>query len=692
MGFISQAIGKSANEFPGLINERAWHNVGSGATTYDWYKGNDYENAYPSITKIVNRFMVIAPFAIDATKELVSNARAVEKLYHPNRQMSSVDFREALAVMYLVHPRTHILVWRLEDGTAQPGGDITAENIVGYTFLENAVETTIAGKTTYSVNGNTYTDQEVITLKGAFPYDLSRGYSATEAAKRWSRIDDYIADYQSGFFKNGAIPAGQFIITAPTPKEFNDIVDMMQRRHRGAGKNNNVTYSHKPVDPNTGKPADAQIEWVPFNVDNKNLDLKSIFLQVNQKIDSAFGVPASIRGVGENNNFATAQMDNRNFVENVIDPLALKIWTRFTHELNRITGGLGYAITYELELPSVSEDEKVQAETKKIQMDTIVAAVAAGFSVDSIIAAIEAPDTFGGLVGGYIPPEAKDDMDVDTGDEVEDSPNGDLLDSFKGEAKSKDPKVTKLADNQVETFESRMARVARRLMEKQINDAVSKTKDAGDPTNAQKQQFIDDAMVVIAEVMTVEGALSYEQGIQILISAGLDASDATGYATTPAQIRAYREYLRGVVDSYSTDTTRAIRTILDMANVQGWTTSQTQTALRNIMNTDEWRVTRIAVSEINRSQDMSSVFAMRNIQSDTGTQIERALMHTGTDEPCEYCKVYIDNWMPVNDIMINKDEVVNGVDGGTIIYNWDTNEGHDVHANGHCVPQYRVVQ
>jgi phage portal protein BeeE/2'-5' RNA ligase len=432
MGILSKAI-KSANEFPHPSGDtQGWHTVSMpGLTAYDHYKNNDYENAYPSITKIVNRFMKIAPYAIDKEKKLVSEANAVEKLYHPNKQMSSVDFREALGVMYLVHPRTHVLVWRLEDGVAKAGGDITPDNIAGYTFLENAVETTVGGKTTYTVNGNTYTDDEVVTLKGMFPYDLSRGYSPTEAARRWSRIDDYIADYQQGFFKNGAIPSGQFIITAPTGKEFRDIKDMMQARHRGAGKNNNVTYTHRPVDPNTGKPSEAQVEWIPFNVDNKNLDLKNIFDQVNQKLDSAFGVPASIRGVGENNNFATAQMDNRNFVENVVDPLTLKIWTRFTHELNRITGGLDYAITYDLELPSVSEDEKVQAETGKITIETITTAVAAGFSVESVISAIEAPSSFKSLVAGYTPPEKQDDMDVDTGGEVDDSPNqpvnGDLV-------------------------------------------------------------------------------------------------------------------------------------------------------------------------------------------------------------------------------------------------------------------------
>lgn len=104
MGILAKAITKSTNEFPG-IDTTGWHDVTGSTTTLDYYRHNDYENAYPSITKIVNRFMKIAPFAINEKKVQVPQARAVEKLYHPNQQMSSVDFREALAVMYLVHPR-----------------------------------------------------------------------------------------------------------------------------------------------------------------------------------------------------------------------------------------------------------------------------------------------------------------------------------------------------------------------------------------------------------------------------------------------------------------------------------------------------------------------------------------------------------------------------------------------------------
>src|SRR5690606_10294318 len=140
----------------------------------------------------------------------------------------------------------------------------------------------------------------------------------------------------------------------------NNIVDKMQEKHRGADNNNNIVYTHRPVDNATGKPVDAQIEWIPYSVSNRELSLKDLFEQANKKIDSTFGVPASIRGVGENNNYATARTDQQNFMENVVDPIALKIWTGFTHELNRITGGLGVAISYDIEIPALADEEKVK--------------------------------------------------------------------------------------------------------------------------------------------------------------------------------------------------------------------------------------------------------------------------------------------------------------------------------------------
>ena len=400
-----------------------------GSITWDWAKGMAFDNTYPSVSKIANAFMEIRPYAIDANGKPLQKMPAVDKLYHPNQQMSSVDFRQALAVSALSHRTTYILVWhRGENGEAVAGGGgVTPDNIAGYTFLEDCYIKVVDGHKYYKSPSLKFefSDSEVIEISaGIDPNDLTAGYSPTQAVKKWANIDDYIASYEGGLFENDAVPSGQFVITAPTVEAFNAIVDEMQARHRGSGNNNNVQYIHRPISADTGAVLPAQIEWIPFSQSNKDMSLETIFKQVNDKIDSTFGVPASIRGVNDNNTYASVKVDERIFVRWTLKPFATKIWTRFTHELNRITGGLGYAITFDVEIPSIADEEKVDAERKKVEADIISQMLDRGYSLDSIVDAFEFSNAYklleiGADEGAEI---VNDKPDVDTGEEVEDSP------------------------------------------------------------------------------------------------------------------------------------------------------------------------------------------------------------------------------------------------------------------------------
>jgi len=183
-GIVSAIKGKPAMI---TVADLGWNKVAMGST-YGEFKSNDYENAYPSITKITNKFMKIRPYAVNANGEKISTTTAViNALYHPNKLNSSVEFREALSLMYLVHPKTHILVWRKEGAKIVPGGKITANNIAGFSFMEGVACVTVDGKTTYTITTQrgsaTYTDDEVITLRGLNPYRINTGgFSPTQAA------------------------------------------------------------------------------------------------------------------------------------------------------------------------------------------------------------------------------------------------------------------------------------------------------------------------------------------------------------------------------------------------------------------------------------------------------------------------------------------------------------------------------
>ncbi|QHU92934.1 hypothetical protein GWK77_01950 [Candidatus Saccharibacteria bacterium oral taxon 488] len=164
---------------------------------------------------------------------------------------------------------------------------------------------------------------------------------------------------------------------------------------------------------------------MPFSQPNKDIDFENLFKQVDRRIDTSFGVSAIMKGIDDTATYANAQVSKQVFAENVVDPLLLRNYTQLTHELNRITGGMGVAITYEFAIPQVVDEVKVQAEADDIRINSILKLEAAGYSTESIIDALKLPNNFKLLrKGNYKPPEIENDKpDVDEGDEVADAPD-----------------------------------------------------------------------------------------------------------------------------------------------------------------------------------------------------------------------------------------------------------------------------
>lgn len=661
---------------------------------FDYYEDDRYSSVFPSIKAITNEFMKIRPFAVDSNgKPLVDRPPVgINALYNPNQLDSSVAFREKLAVMNLTHRQTYLLVWRREGLTVRPGGDITANNIGGFTFLENPAIDHRDGRTYYKIGVQEFNDTEVICIPGGVdPTNLYAGYAPGIASASWATLDQYIADFQKGFFENGAVPAGQFIITAATKTDFDDTVDKLQDAHRGAGKNNNVTYTPRPVDPNDGKPSQAKIEWVPFQSSNKDIDFKNLFEQANKRIDSTYGVPASIRGVGENNNYATARLDQQNFIRFTIEPIALRIYTQITHELNRITGGLGYAVTFKLEYPAVAEEELAQAETKNTEVTALRALLEEGFTLESIVDALELSNSYKLLKAGETKQTKidNDKPDVDEGGEVTQSPNPEEIDGVTPVNKPR---------NQVSYYED-LYKVARGTMKRQVDRVVRelteddiKNEIQPEPTENDEDQFMADMMEVIAKIILAYGLVQFALGKELIEEAGIPTDNLTEFMFTDTAQSRYEGYLRRVGTSYMTDTGDSIRKVLAEAKANEWTVKDTKRELRRIVDIDEYRIKRLAETELNRSQAMGSIESMIEIQNQTGATLEKGLAHTGADAPCEFCAVLLDRWVQVDQEFVLEGEAVVGKEGGIYLNNFQANYAYDIHPNGHCVPQFRVVK
>lgn len=397
---------------------------------YNHFKSDEYASHYPNVRPITNELMGIVPYAIGANGEPTKHA-ALDALFHPNKRDSLPMFMEKLGVSVLAQDYTYLLVWRNEGGEARPGGNLGFKggNIAGYTFLENPAISYVDGKIYYTIGSQVFTENEVIAIPGgAKPGNLYAGYSPYLAACKWATLDGYIADYQNGFFKNGAIPSGLFEIVAATTQEYDDIVDEMERRHAGAGNNNKPTFSHTPID-TTGKAVQSQIKWTPLTQSNKDIDFEPLLKHVDDRLSENYGVSGIIKGVDSNATYNNAEVSENGFAKRAVKPLALRIYSQITHELNRITGGLGVAITFKYEIPAVSDAEKVKAETKKVEVESIKELLELGFSLDSAVDALQLSPAYKLLrLGNEAPVIDNDKPEVDEGNEVDGSPDPSKID------------------------------------------------------------------------------------------------------------------------------------------------------------------------------------------------------------------------------------------------------------------------
>lgn len=620
--------GDKKKSFDNTMTSVIMSNPYSVSATMRCFESGSYDNNYANITKIAEQFAVTFPYAIDAQgNQLQEVPQAVAKLYKPNSQMSGSRFFKTLAVMALVHPAVHIVVWHKEGkNSVDTARGLRPDNISGYTFLEDYRVELENGKKVYKTShGTTYTDDNVITISlDVNPYSVLAGYSPSMASKKYSTLDDYIADYEKAYFENGAQPAGQLIITAPNEEAFNASVDYLQRKHRGPRGNNNIIYTHRPTN-ERGEAQNAQIEWIPFNNGgNKALSLGELFEQAEKVRDTAFGVPAEVKGVVKNSNYASVATAIHIFEKYTVYPKLLQVWTDFTHELNRITGGLGYSLTFDYEITPLADEQKLKAETQKTQFEMMATALNQGFALDSIIEAFGLPDDYKKLQDTNVGNE--EDPEVAT-DEVSDASQ---LETSTKVVKSK------RIEDVVDDLDPKLVAAIDEAMLDQIEAAI-RAEGYGE-NEARDEKLSNDMFEALVAMMVLAGGAQLANGRIMLTNAGVDVPDMTYKVSEPLQKR-YHEFLNDVAKSYNTGTADSIRKVLDQAEFERWNESQTAEALRNIMNTDEWRVQRLARSETHRSNGLASLDSMELLEKETGVQLEKT-WHTNpyTLNHCEECE------------------------------------------------------
>lgn len=667
-----------------------------GGNTWQQMGGNTipmhdtYGNVFPYVNAIAQRFSTVIPYAVTSDGRRLNPApAALNALYAPNDTYSCLEFLKLIASGMLTQSHVDILIWTTEG----PGGNITPDNITGYTLLPansrvyNDTRSDWYHRVTMDLGNGAcsyeFTRNETISLSySRHPDDPTRGISPAMTIKKWANVDDMIADYERGFFGNNAVPAGMLGIVSENAEDFQRNRARLEETFRGAGNNNGIAYNMIPVDPMTHKPSQtSKLVWVPFQNSNDSLDLQTVNNVVNNRLANALAVPDIIRGIDNGQTYANAEMAERAFIENTLKPLCMTVWDKWQFELDRITGGLGYGITFHLDLPAQTEVEKVQAETQQIRINNLIQLVNMGASVESAAEALGLPDAYRRLT---LHPYTT---------------NTPSLPSARNTTKAAKPVDGKPAETHLltatRTYVSRVIQHTRRSQAGLHDDLETIgqqwVNDVEDDLIAHLTAYAKKTGMKLTQVITAWAELHPENPIAVDIQSytTTDWQKLYDWTTLPDNIKtAYETHLHEIAHTTSKTITNKTLELLNRADQEQWDAHRLHDELTRIGND---HAELIARCETVQSQRLGSLYSARNLSETLGVRLQKVWRTTGDSNTCDFCK-----HMEGTTIGLDHTYLATGasieIGDHTYVNNFENMTTPNAHPNCRCYEDYEVAE
>lgn len=668
----------------------------AGNNTWQTIGGNNipmhdtYDNIFPYVNAIAQRFSTIIPYAVTPDGRRIDPAPAALKaLYAPNDTYSCLEFLKIIASGMLTQSHIDILIWTTEG----PGGTITPDNITGYTLLPsnsriyNDTRSDWYHRVTMDFGDGTrqyeFTRNETIALSySRHPNNPSQGISPAMTIKKWANVDDMIADYERGFFGNNAVPAGMLGIVSENAEDFQRNRARLEETFRGAGNNNGIAYNMIPVDPLTHKPSQtSKLVWVPFQNSNDTLDLQTVSDVVNNRLANALAVPDIIRGIDNGQTYANAEMAERAFIENTLKPLCMTVWDKWQFELDRITGGLGYGITFDLDLPAQTEVEKIQAETQQIRVNNLIQLVNMGATVETAAEALGLPEAYRRL-----------DLHPHT-------PDTPLLPSARNTAKA-----TKTINNTptephlltaTRTYVNRVIQLARRSQAGLHDDLETIGRqwvnDTEDDLIAHLTAYASKTGLKLEQVITAWAATHPNNPIAVEVQGYTQTDWKTLYNwdNLPSNVKtAYIDHLETIANTSSKTITAKTIDILAKADMEQWDARRLQDELARFGNK---HAELIARCETVQAQRLGSLYSAKHMSETLGVSLRKTWRTTGDATTCDLCRHMEGTTISLEGSYLTENAAVT-IGDRTYVNNFEDMVTPNGHPNCRCYEDYEVVE
>lgn len=346
---------------------------------------SDYENVFAQVQPLINDMMMVRPFGVGSNGGRLTPNRTPELnvLNSPNSSMGYMEFVRQMFTNWLTEDELDIRV------------HFEGKKVVGYTILQPSSKV-------YTGNGNYYfqvknsdgvyenvSRDEVMTLMfSRSPKNLQRGISPATAIRAWAQTEDVLAQYERAYIENGAIPASITFIRASSQDKFNAVRKELEGNLRGAKNHGKTIYVWRQFNNDTGESLD-QVEVKTIQGNNSTLAIKELSDIINDHLNKAYGVSNFILGDDSSAKYDNAELSDYQFIKRRVFPALAAFWDQFQFELDRVTGGLGYGINFEIELPDLTERLKVRAETNRIRTETLRELIQAGSMPSAAVKALD---------------------------------------------------------------------------------------------------------------------------------------------------------------------------------------------------------------------------------------------------------------------------------------------------------------
>lgn len=369
------------NDYNGYLTDKYTrdymnHNFFSGINI-----AGEFDNYYGDYNRVIQTAPTF-PFYYIRNNEVVDNGDFIKYLEEPNEQYPQFKVWQQIYSEMVTKGYSDILLWR-KDGknetvVYEKGKKYPEDTFRGITLLSG-----------YKPNELTQLEKQsaVRITYGVSQQNVFMGYSPTQAAQSWRKMQDEMGLHMTSFAKNAGMPIGKFIITAPNPEEFAKMRDKLQGKIDGARNNGKVLYDYRPADSQV-----SQIEWVQFT----SQDVQDYTAQLEfseKKMSQGWGVPGTVKGTNDKENYATARVSEHIFIKYTIKSLITDFKMQLEHALGRrfeLTG----EIKVDIPLPEIADESKIKIEATKLQVELFDQKIAEGYTAQSIVDAYGLPESF----------------------------------------------------------------------------------------------------------------------------------------------------------------------------------------------------------------------------------------------------------------------------------------------------------